>query len=407
MKRIKLLITFTLMITMLFGMNVSVFAKDAPKKETTKKETTVKEKNEDIYSKWNWYKPGDTKTIQMCECTEDEKKDWEYVKGTEHFYDADFVITNYYVDPEGKDKTTYEIFATLDNSKHNSKKYNTWANADGVIDLEKMADVRDDKNCKVDFVKEKDKEGSMVYYHYVITAPNDMKLAFYYNGGMYEEHKEVKLIGKLYNGLSNGINEDKCVVMRLNPDDENYDEKAGKKSDGFTIRDYKFGDKEKINLLGLKYDSKHSVVKGSEEFFESSFEVTSAKKTENKDGSFDYEVIGLLSTKNFDEKKFDGMDLMSGLLKTTKLEIVDPESKEIKNEIKYEKLTDGIKVTFKVNVPKEQKDNVAIFIVSSVPQNYKPSNQIGDLPNALCRGLLEDDIFFLKLTSDFKDYQKK
>ena len=231
MKKIKTLFTLILTLSMLLASSTLVFAKTDT--SASKAPANTNNKIEDVTKSWNWYKPGETKTINVCESVEDEKNDWAYVEGTESFYDADFIMTEYFVDPEGDDKTVYEIFATLDNSKHNTKKFNTWITADGIIDLETMSDVRNDESYDIDYVKEKDKSGTKINYHWVITAPNDLKLAFFFNGGVEEEHKEVKLIGNLYNGLSKGINEDTCVVMKLNPDDEKYpsDKKVEEKKD--------------------------------------------------------------------------------------------------------------------------------------------------------------------------------
>lgn len=397
MRKIKTLLTLILSLTMIFGCATAVFAAD---------------KN-DVTKDWNFYTPGEVKTITMCECDEDEDNNWAYIKGTEHFYEADFKITELFVDPEGKDKTTYEFFAELDNSNRNFK-LNSWINADGVIDLKTIADVRDNKNNKVDYVKEKDqsKDKKTIYYHFVVTAPNDMDLVFYYNGGLMEEHKEVKLIGNLYNGLSKGITDDSCILMKLSPDMDKYpsEKKAEVKKDSnsskksLSVTRDKYGEDNKISMLEYKKDSKSKKVDGTENFFDANARVTSYKAKTNSDGSVDYNIVLNLDTSNHNPS-CKGFGFYYGIMYTNPLSVIDSSSK---TALGMGKKTEGDNFifTYKAHVAKEDVGNVAIYLTTELPDDYGDVDQIAKLPKELSRAFWDGDIFYLVLDPALKDYSE-
>ena len=110
MRKLRLIFTLIATLTLIFASTICVFAKTTDKSD---------------YHNWKFSLPGETVELEGCESVEDEAKDWEYVKGTEHFYDASITVMDYFVDSNGDGTTTYEIIAHLDNSKHDTKKYNT------------------------------------------------------------------------------------------------------------------------------------------------------------------------------------------------------------------------------------------------------------------------------------------
>lgn len=399
MRKLKLTFTIITILTMTFAAALTVFAKALDMND---------------YHNWTFSAPGETVKLEGCESVEDEAKDWEYVKGTEHFYDASITVMDYFVDSNGDGTTTYEIIAHLDNSKHDTKKYNTWLSADGVIDLEKLDDVRNNPNNKVEYTKEKSKPDSkgIVEYHIIVTAPDDMNLCFYYNAGLEEKHKEVKLIGNLYNGLSNAINHDAALLLKLNPEDENPSTASGKKDESksesskkmpeISLRVFNITDKADISILEFDRNKK-GIVKGSEKYFESSFQVTELTKVENDDGSVDFDITAKVSMKNHDKNLMKSFK--AGLLRDSKLE-------EIKNTkdtyVRMKKVSDGddAVLNFTVHLSKDVKDDVNFYFTTDVPKDFEYEYDLFELPTYLVRAVVEKDIYRLNLAKQ-KDYKSK
>ena len=394
MRKLRLIFTSIATLTLIFASTICVFAKTTDKSD---------------YNNWKFSLPGETVELEGCESVEDEAKDWEYVKGTEHFYDASITVMDYFVDSNGDGTTTYEIIAHLDNSKHDTKKYNTWYSADGVIDFDTLDDVRNNPDNKVEYTKEKSKPDSkgIIEYHIIITAPDDMNLCFYFNAGLIEEHKEVKLIGKLYNGLSNAINHDAALLMKLNPSDGSSEKtdapKSGsKKTPEISLRVYNITDKAEINILEFDRNKK-GIVKGSEKYFKSTFQITELTKVENSDGSVDYDITAKVSMKNHNK------DLMTsfkvGLMKDSKLE----EIKNTKdNYVRMKKISDGddTVLNFTVHLSKDVKDDCNFYFTTDVPKDFDYEYELFDFPTYLVRAIAEKDLYRLNLAKQ-SNYKAK
>ena len=234
-----------------------------------------------------------------------------------------------------------------------------------------------------------------------------MNLCFYFNAGLIEEHKEVKLIGKLYNGLSNAINHDAALLMKLNPSDGSSEKtdapKSGsKKTPEISLRVYNITDKAEINILEFDRNKK-GIIKGSEKYFKSTFQITELTKVENSDGSVDYNITAKVSMKNHNK------DLMTsfkvGLMKDSKLE----EIKNTKdNYVRMKKISDGddTVLNFTVHLSKDVKDDCNFYFTTDVPKDFDYEYELFDFPTYLVRAIAEKDLYRLNLAKQ-SNYKAK